>query len=294
MLLKFSIFRQPESEELWLLPADIPSNSAKVPGAYRQNRKIAIDELGERTRHKKWQMMVPYNATEKISKNLVWRDGMGEHILWLLRGEAQRRLFSLRRKYIFHANVDEKLATATVGQNIGPKVKTERVDDVAITDASENEMSAEGTTRNSHVALEDAQKTKQIRNTDTDKSRDLNSVPIQHESDEHPPSESLLISAILYLGPPEIRSSWEFKSIAVENQSTQVILFNLRRLFPSGAEKILSNRTELGNAIAVQSSEMSAAILRHMLRLAFYIEGDETASMTLEELEEYNQKKRGC
>src|SRR6266496_5068512 len=173
MLLKFSIFRQPESEELWLLPADIPSNSAKVPGAYRQNRKIAIDELGERTRHKKWQMMVPYNATEKISKNLVWRDGMGEHILWLLRGEAQRRLFSLRRKYMFHANVDEKLATATVGQNIGPKVKTERVDDVAITDASENEMSAEGTTRNSHVALEDAQKTKQIRNTDTDKSRDL-------------------------------------------------------------------------------------------------------------------------
>src|SRR5947207_9373639 len=176
MLLKFSIFRQPESEELWLLPADIPSNSPKVQGAYRQNRKIAIDELGERTRYKKWQMMVPNNATEKISKNLVWRDGMGEHILWLLRGEAQRRLFSLRRQYMFHANVDENLATATVGQNIGPKVERERVDDVSITNASENEFSAEETTRNAEVTLKDARKSKQIRNTDISTSRNLNSV----------------------------------------------------------------------------------------------------------------------
>src|SRR5204863_7304187 len=172
MLLKFSIFRQPGSEELWLLPADIPSNSPKVQGAYRQNRKIAIDELGERTRYKKWQMMVPNNATEKISKNLVWRDGMGEHILWLMRGEAQRRLFSLRRQYMFHANVDENLATATVGQNIGPKVERERVDDVPITDALESDMSAAGTNRNCHVALEDTSKTEQIQNTDVDTSRD--------------------------------------------------------------------------------------------------------------------------
>ena len=217
---------------------------------------------------------------------------MGEHILWLLRGEAQRRLFSLRRKYIFHANVDAGLTIATVGQNIGPRDQKQRVDDMADIAAPINEMSPEGTTRNTYVTQENARDAKPLRDTDTDAYRKISSVSIQHESDEQPPRELLHFSAILYLGPPEIRNSWEFQSITVENQSTQAILFNLRRLFPSGAEKILSNRTELGNAIAVQSSQMSAAILRHMLRLAFYIEGDETASLMLEELEGYNQKKR--
>ena len=229
--------------------------------------------------------MVPYNTPEKLAKNLVWRDGMSEHILWLLRGEAKKRLFSLRRQYMFHANVDASLTTATVGQNIGPRYQKDPINDMTDMDASEVEMMSKGTTRNTHVTQQDARDAKLVQNTNTDTFRELSS------RDERPPSELLHISAIFYLGPPEMRNSWEFKSIAVENQSTQAILFNLRRLFQSGAERILSNRTKLGNAIAVQSSEMSAAILRHMLRLAFYIEGDETASLTQEELEGYNQKK---
>ena len=213
---------------------------------------------------------------------------MGEHILWLLRGEAQRRLFSLRRQYMFHANVDADLTAATVGQNIGPRDQKKSVDDMTDMEAPENEMSPKGTTRNTHVTQEEVRDEKRLRDAGIDT---FNSVSIQHESDQQPPSELLHISAILYLGPPEMRNNWEFKPITVENQSTQAVLFNLRRLFPSGAEKILRNRTELGNAIAVQSSQMSAAILRHMLRLAFYIEGDETASLKLEELEGYDQKK---
>ena len=216
---------------------------------------------------------------------------MGEHILWLLRDEAQRRLFSLRRHYIFNANVDAGLTTATVGQNIGPRDQKTRVDELPEMAAPETEMSLQGTTRNTHVTQEDGLDAKPLRNADIDTSRELSSVSIQHESHEQLPSKLLDISAILYLGPPGMRNDWEFKSITVENQSTQAILFNLRRLFPSCADKILSNRTELGNAIAVQSSKMSAAILRHVLRLAFYIEGDETAGLTLEELEGYKQKK---
>lgn len=214
---------------------------------------------------------------------------MGEHILWLQRGEAQRRLFSLRRQYMFHANVNADLTVATVGQNIGPRDQNKPVDDIADMDTPENEMSPKGTTRNTHVTQEDARDAKLLQNSDTDALREPSSVSIQYESDEQP-GELLYISAILYFGPPEMRNNWEFKSIVVENQSTHAILFNLRRLFPSSAEKFLRNRTELGNAIAVQSTQMSAAILRHMLRLAFYIEGDETANLTLEGLEGNDQK----
>ena len=67
------------------------------------------------------------------------------------------------------------------------------------------------------------------------------------------------------------------------NQSTQAILFNLHCLFPVNAERILSNRTKLGNALAIQSSEMSGQVLRHMLRLAFYLEGDKMAEIAEEE-----------
>lgn len=208
---------------------------------------------------------------------------MSEHILWLLRGEAKKRLFSLRRQYMFHANVDASLTAATVGKNIGPRDQNNPVDNITDIDASEDEVMPKGTTRNTHVTQQDFRDARLPQNTDADTFRELSSRY------EQPPSELLRISAILYLGPPEMCNGWEFKSIDVENQSTQAILFNLRRLFPSGAERILSNRTKLGNAIAVQSSEMSAAILRHMLRLAFYIEGAETASLTQEE--GYSQKK---
>lgn len=190
---------------------------------------------------------------------------------------------------MFHADVDSDMTVAIVSQNIGPRDRRKQVDYSAELDGPENEMSSKGTTRNTHVTQKDGRDAELLQNTDTDTLRELSSVSIQHGSDEHS-GELVHISAILYLGPPEMPNNWEFKSIVVENQSTHAILFNLRRLFPFSAEKILRNRTELGNAIAIQSSQMSAAILRHMLRLSFYIEGDETANLTLERLEGNDQK----
>ena len=282
-LLKFSLFRHPETEKLWILPSDIPSNQ-QLLGSYRLNWKCAIDELGGRTTNKKWLALVPPFTTDGMRRNLVWRDGMSEHILWLLRGEAQKRLFSLRRHLIFHANVDANLTTATVGENIGPRLpKPER-----ITADSEIEVVSEEQTKSTQIANDDTRSSQDL-STETISATDAGTISdqslntsIPRETDNSWQSVPPLISAILYLGPCEDRYSKEFKSINVVNQPTQAVLFNLRCLFPANAERILSNRTKLGNALGIQSSEMSGEVLRHMLRLALYLEGDKTADIVEE------------
>lgn len=254
LLLKFSIFKQPESEEYWLLPSDIPS-PLQIPGLYRQNRKIAIDELGSRTMYKKWQSLVPMFASDKMRKSMVWRDGMGDHILGLLRVEARMRLYSIPKIFLFHANVDANLTTATVGHRI-----------------EEHTFVMDSLPLNPSILQNDTveRKTSEVPST----------IP--------PPP----ISAILYLGSPDLCDGWEFKTITVEDQSTQAVLINLRRLFPIQAEHFLTLRTKSGNGLAVRSSEITGGMLRHLLRLALYIEGDKTANMTLEESEEYERGRK--
>lgn len=118
LLIKFSAFRQPDTEQEWILPSDLLHNSPRVAGMYRLNRKAAIEELSDKTQRKKWQFLAPL-AGEKEKRNLIWRDGMSDHILGIMRDEAQKRLNSLHWKYLFHSTVDADLNTATVGSGIG-------------------------------------------------------------------------------------------------------------------------------------------------------------------------------
>ena len=254
-LLKFSIFRHSESGNYWILPSNIPPFPKNLPnianrGVYRLNNKLAIDELGFRTRNKKWQFLVAPGTSDRVRKNLVWRDGMSDYILEVLRHEAWKRLDGLPRKFLLQASLDEGLSVATLGRRLQKRNEHEKGDTFRVTHPL---PSAEGgwtlPAGEQRILKEDSQ--------------------------PH-------ISAILHLPGPEARYTWEFRSIKILNQSTLAVIFNVRRLFPLFAEKYFAHRLETGNTIAVESCVMSAVILRHMLRLSFYIEGDDKVDVSLE------------
>ena len=258
------MFNDQENHNIWILPDDSAGRSHNTSG-YRLGRKIAVDELGGRQRNKKWGAVAPMSMTEKTKKSLVWRDGMGDHVLSIYREEAWKRLDGLSRKYLYEVELDEDMETAKVGRRIPSRTRTELSTlNGNLQDAGETQIS-EGS------VPKESKETTESKTTSEGKSLEGNDEPLH-------------ISAILYLGPDALRNaSWEFKPIAVENQSTSATLFNLRVLFPTIAERYMNRLIESATAVAVQSSEISCATLYHMLRLAFYLEGHVSANMTIEE-----------
>lgn len=203
---------------------------------------------------------------ERAKKNLVWRDGMGEHILGLYREEAWKRLDGLTRKFMYEVELDDKLKTARVGQRI-PKKSTKQNSSQRkeLRGPESNESKIEETTQSSTA--------------------ELDCKPLEETE------EPAHISAVLYLGSDALRNAaWEINPIAIANQSTSATIFNMRRLFPTIAEKFMNRLIESTTAIAVQSSEISCTTLYHMLRLAFYLEGDITVNMTTEEKDKYEMQ----
>jgi hypothetical protein len=94
-----------------------------------------------------------------------------------------------------------------------------------------------------------------------------------------PPSSQPNIIAVLYLGPAELSERWEFKPISINNHRNTAVLINLRRLSPSISNSLLARLCTSERFVAVRSDKKSYKALRHLLRLALYVEGEElTAS----------------
>jgi hypothetical protein len=310
MLIKFGLFADPETDGNWLLPMDLSPSTPIVPntrvrGTYRQNKKIAIDELGGRVQKKRWANLVNTWISDKDSRrDVVWRDGMSQYILMVLRSEAWKRLDALRREYLFHATVDESLQFAVVGENVGEReiekeqdlkgepgvvegdALEETVQDTAgtTTVVSESLQTLEPTNSEGEPALEWDTTGTVLRNTvDQQKHRRRTRTEeyLKRRMEKHKTlwnSQQPHISAILHLGPPEVDNSWEYKLIAIQNQSAPAILFNLRRIFPERADYYVSRLVKSSNAVAVQSSSMPSITLYQMLRLSLYLDGDEKAN----------------
>ena len=260
---------------------------------------MAIDELGERTKLKKWMYLVPLFVQDKTKKEIIWRDGMGSHILGLFREEAFKRLMSIPKKFLYHANVNSDLNVAAVGHNIKARETITELEghrDRLHEDTDRKFGDLDGHIDNSKTLVDNLDGNNYLQPINND--QDIDGISELPESRKERPKTGFLstdkppyFSAILYLGSPDFRNSWEFNSILVEKQSSQAILINLRRLFPIEAEQFFTLRAQSGNALAIRSSETTGGMLRHLLKLAFYIEDDETANMTLVELEEYNTRK---
>lgn len=243
-----------------------------------------MHELGGRQKNKKWGVVALMLMHEKAKKNLVWRDGMGEHILSLYREEAWKRLDGLSRKFLYEVELDEKLKTAKVGGPIPRRFKKES--------STERKGSRDGQKPQSNESLSEEQTNLQPQSrTTTPESvvgkENESTAATSHEEIDEP----LHISAVLYLGPNALRNApWEIRSISVDNQLTSATIFNLRRLFPTIAETYMNRLTDSTIAVAVQSSEISCTALYHMLRLAFYLEGDITVNMMGEEKDKYEME----
>ena len=240
-----------------------------------------MHELGGRQKNKKWGVVAPILMHEKAKKNLVWRDGMGEHILSLYREEAWKRLDGLSRKFLYEVELDEKLKTAKVGRPIPRRFKKE-----GSTQSKELQHDQQAQS-NESLSEEQTNLQPQSRTTTPEsviRDKNESTAATSHEETVEP----LHISAVLYLGPDALRNApWEIRPISVDNQLTSATIFNLRRLFPTIAEKYMNRLTNSTIAVAVQSSEISCTTLYHMLRLAFYLEGDITVNMTGEEKDKY-------
>jgi len=234
-----------------------------------------VHELGGRQKKKKWGVVAPMSMHEKAKKNIVWRDGMGEHILSLYREEAWKRLDGLSRKFLYEVELDDKLKTARVGRPIPRRFKKEG--------STQGKGSQDGQQHQSNESLSQTQ----TRSTSITGKENQSATATSHEETGEP----LHISAVLYLGPDALRNApWEIKPITVENQLTSATIFNLRRLFPTIAEQYMNRLVNATTAVAVQSSEISCTTLYHMLRLAFYLEGDITVNMTGEEKDKYEME----
>jgi hypothetical protein len=219
---------------------------------------------------------------EKAKKNLVWRDGMGEHTLSLYREEAWKRLDGLSRKFLYQVELDENLKTAKVGRPIPRRSKKE-----GSTQSKDlqHEVQSNESLSEEHTNLQPESRT-----TAPESVIGNENEPTATTSHEET-AEPLHISAVLYLGPDALRNApWEIRPISVDNQLTSATIFNLRRLFPTIAEKYMNRLTDSTIAVAVQSSEISCTTLHHMLRLAFYLEGDITVNMTGEEKDKYEME----
>jgi len=216
-------------------------------------------------------VVAPMLMHEKAKKSLVWRDGMGEHILSIYREEAWKRLDGLSRKFLYEVELDDKLKIAKVGVPIPKRIKKEGL-------AQNNDMK-DGEKPQSNES--------QSWTTSAIGKENESAAAMSHEVTDEP----LHISAVLYLGPDTFRNApWEIKPITVENQLTSATIFNLRRLFPTIAKKYMNRLVDSTTAVAVQSSEISCTTLYHMLRLAIYLEGDITVNMTGEEKDKYEME----
>jgi hypothetical protein len=242
--------------------------------------------------------------SEKKEK-IVWRDGMGEYILEMLRNAAWKRVDGLPRRNFFDVKVNNNLTLATVRKSVGDREKARKVTDEAIGESVElgqnqgdGYVSAASTA--SSVPLSAATTLRNLAtNVDLGQSRSI-STEVDHTN--HQSTERLErldkiikkphIAAIFYLGPPELKDSWEYKLINIESQSTPATLFNMRRLFPYTAEWYFT-RFGASNPVAVQASVLHVTtVLEHMLKLANYLEGAETANFTVEERKLWDQKEK--
>lgn len=206
---------------------------------YTLNRMGAIHDLG---RKKKWQGLVPLSpfVTDQVRKRLVWRDGMDEYILALLREEAWKRVDGLRQTFLFHVAVDTDLENASVGQRLNQR-----------------------STRLNHETGPNGLEERASEPKDTSRAEGKGKSPPPRDEVPH-------ISGVLYLESPSSQQNWDFKPINIQNQSTQATIFNLRRLFPYTAESLIRRLVRSENAVAIHSS---STVLRHLLRLSLYLVG---------------------
>lgn len=302
LLVKFALFRH-EGERKWLLPANIepmpsPALGEKFRGRYRVATKNAIDECAENSR--RWMVLAQSEAYSYKKVNIVWRDGMGEYILELLREAAWKRVDGLSRRYFFEVDVDEDLTIATVGKIVGKRKRPRKVTDKGtgesvelgqgqgpgdgyVSTASTALLSTATILR--HFATNLLLGQRRSISTEVDYTTHQSTLPLDNITKQPH------ISAIFYLGHPEMKDSWEYKLIDIENQSTKATLFNIRRLFPYTAE-LYFTRFGASNVVAVQASVLHVTtVLYHMVRLANYLEGAETANLTVEERELWDQKE---
>jgi hypothetical protein len=283
LLIRFGVFTNTETKNGWLLPDDSRGRGGNTSG-YRILRKTAVHELGGRQKNKKWGVVAPILMPEKAKKNLVWRDGMGEHVLSLYREEAWKRLDGLSRKFLYEVELDEKLKTANVGRPMPRRFKKEG------STQSKDLQHHQQAQSNESLSEEQTNLQPQSRTTTPESvigNENESIAATSHEETDEP----LHISAVFYLGPDALRNApWEIRPISVDNQLTSATIFNLRRLFPTIADKYMNRLTDSTIAVAVQSSEISCTTLYHMLRLAFYLEGDITVNMTGEEKDKYEME----
>lgn len=301
LLIKFALF-QAEGDRKWLLPANIdplptPTLGHTFRGRYRSATKNAIDECSANSR--RWMVLAQIETDFRKKNNVVWRDGMGDHILELLRMAAWKRVDGLLRRYFFEVDMDDDLTVATVGKMAVKQKDVPKMEDKGVAESVELRQSqGDGYLSNTSSPLVSAATTLPIltSNASLGQSR---SFTTEVDPPDHPSPSSLdklekqpHISAIFFLGPPEMKDSWEYKLIDIQNQSTQATLFNMRRLFPITAEWFFT-RFGKGNAIAVQASVLHVTtVLFHMLRLANYLEGCQTANYTVEEKALWDQKEK--
>lgn len=336
LMIKFSIFRNPEDNALWLLPADV--TEAKVAGLYRSLSRRAILELGGIKKQRAYPVLFHDEFSGGLKKQIVWRQGMADHILTILRKNALDRLYTLPKEYMFQANLDEECVAVDIGERVPlskvfngtsgrkrfenqfAKWKLERgfeAEAPASRDKSiESIVNAEYETAETENATNGPQEStqdevlsenkllehseensepisaSQLSNEDgiTSQTVELPSATTQTAEassgniDSIPNasfskttqsiSDPSFISAILYLGPRDIRHDWDFQLIDIPNQFFPATVFNLQRVFADDAEVLFFKRQIAGNAVAITASETSKNALWHVLRVAFYLQGD--------------------
>ena len=259
-------------------------------------RKSAIDELGERTRFKKWMSLAPRDMSDHDRKTMIWRDGMGEYILSRLQEQAWKGLEDVPVSTYFRIRMDEDLTTAVIGERLAG-TDTPAIDD----GLDETTIGMREETVQAPLDQESPRETRSLHEDKpsieekviaNDRPRLVCSIPTASQEsalEETLHTETVLsnsdlernprISAILYLSPWDAIGNWEFKLIRIEGQMTPGTIFNLRRLLPLQAEQYMSNLVGSDKAVALASSNESATALRNLLRVSFYLEGEGKAQI---------------
>ena len=290
LLIKFSIFRNPEDDADWLLPSDLSSRN--VAGTYRVLSRQGILELGDGTRIQRNYLALLPDGFEK--KGIVWRQGMAEHILMTLRKNALDRLYTLPGKYVFQVNMNDDLTVAEIGKGV-PPLKDFRGPSGRRRFANQFpkwKFKRESMTLFDEDVSTTADETAPLRQKPQGSDQDSEASPSDDElsvlretaAETIPPmmtgpATPSFISAILYLGPRHLRHDWEFKLVTVLNQSLPVLLINMQRLFVDEAEVHFFKRQLYCDAIAIAASQTCRNALWHVLRLSFYIQGDKEVNI---------------
>ena len=295
LLLKFSVFNDPETQKDWLLPSEFPPR-IQGSGRYRLLRKSAIEELGERTQHKRWVGVVPRVLNEYSRKRVIWRDGMAEYIESRLREEAWKSLEGMEGTPLFRVELKDGLGRAVLGEKIAIEQIVEEKDTSEVSKIdSEQEVSTptalgpevsqepeaiptEDKGNGTTVPTENPRLVCEIPTNSSEDSNATEAKPAETNGDESQlttiEEETPHILGIIYLSPSDATENWEFKLIPVENQVTPTLIFNFRRLFPLQAEEYMSRLVGSDNAVAITSSDASAFALKEVVRLALYLGGN--------------------